>query len=203
VEVEVEVDSVPQLTWPRVGDDAALGSHDDGAHEHDAEAAATPPPRPHADSTTVAAPDQVRPLSVILVDDDKQLRALTRMLLTLEEHAIDVIAETDDGYEALALARVHEPDVVLLDLMMPKVDGREILSELVLRSPRTMVLVLSALSGREVATATFARGAFAYLEKSVIGPELITEIRQLHALFERALSGETIWTPAGPDRIRR
>jgi two-component system, NarL family, response regulator EvgA len=196
------VDGVAELTMPRVGDDAAPDSYHDAAQEDD-DGAAAPSPRPQAASMPVAPPGRMRPLSVVLVDDDKQLRALTRMLLTLEEHAIDVVAETDDGYEALALARIHEPDVVLLDLMMPKVDGREILSELVLRCPRTMVLVLSALSGQEVASATFAMGAFAYLEKSVIGPELVTEIRQLHTLFERALTGETIWSPAGPDRIRR
>jgi two-component system, NarL family, response regulator EvgA len=196
------VDGVAQLTWPRVGGDPTLGQHDATPAEQGGGGGGTSS-APRSEPTEVPAPAPVRPLTVMLVDDDKQLRALTRMLLTLEEHAIEVVAETDDGYEALALARVHEPDVVLLDLMMPKVDGREVLGELVLRAPRAMVLVLSALSGREVASATFARGAFAYLEKSVIGPQLAIEIRQLHALFERALTGETVWTPAGPDRIRR
>jgi CheY-like chemotaxis protein len=198
----VEVDGVAQRTWPRVGGDPTLGSDDAIPPEQGFGGGGTSP-APLGEPTEEPAPGPVRPLTVMLVDDDKQLRALTRMLLTLEEPALEVVAETDDGYEALALARVHEPDVVLLDLMMPKVDGREVLGELVLRAPRTMVLVLSALSGQEVASATFARGAFAYLEKTVIGPYLAAEIRHLHTLFERALTGETVWTPAGPDRIRR
>lgn len=142
-----------------------------------------------------------RTLRVAIVDDDAGIRTLTRMFL--DGHAqLSLVAESDGG-DALEVVHRTEPDVVLLDLLMPKVDGRELLPRLVREQPNTMVLVLSALNAADEAGGTFASGAFAYLEKSVVGPGLPEEILELHRLFERALSGETVWSPAGAARIRR
>jgi DNA-binding NarL/FixJ family response regulator len=141
-------------------------------------------------------------LRVVMVDDDLRIRTLTRMLLDRSDEA-RVVAEADDGDQVLDLVRTTQPDVVLLDLLMPKVDGRSVLPQLVREAPETMVLVLSALSGIDEADGTFALGAFAYLEKSVVGPGLAKQIRDLHHLFQRALAGETVWSPAGPPRVRR
>jgi DNA-binding NarL/FixJ family response regulator len=155
--------------------------------------------------TTASAGDQDVPtgaLKVVMVDDDDRIRTLTRMLLERSESA-RIVAEADDGDQVLDLVRATEPDVVLLDLLMPRVDGRTVLPELVREAPNTMVLVLSALSGIDEADRTFALGAFAYLEKSVVGPDLPDQIQELHRLFQRALNGETVWSPMGPSRVRR
>ena len=141
-------------------------------------------------------------LRVIMVDDDPRIRTLARMLLDRSDEA-RVVAEASDGDQVPDLLEAVRPDVVLLDLLMPRVDGRTILPQLVREAPETMVLVLSALSGIDEADRTFALGAFAYLEKSVVGPDLPNQIRELHALFQRALAGETVWSPAGPPRVRR
>ena len=141
-------------------------------------------------------------LRVVMVDDDLRIRTLTRMLFERSEEA-RVVAEAADGDQVVDLVRAANPDVVLLDLLMPRVDGRTVLPQLVREAPGTMVLVLSALSGIDEADRTFALGAFAYLEKSVVGPELPNQIKELHGLFQRALAGETVWRPAGPPRIRR
>ncbi len=158
---------------------------------------------PAADSSSES--DDLVPagaLRVAIIDDDPRIRTLAKLLLDRSDVA-RIVAEASDGSDALQVVRQSQPDVVLLDLLMPKVDGRTVLPTLVREAPRTMVLVLSALSGLDEADHSFALGAFAYLEKSVVGPGLATEIRNLHELFQRALSGETVWRPAGPARIRR
>jgi DNA-binding NarL/FixJ family response regulator len=137
-----------------------------------------------------------------MVDDDIRIRTLTRMLLERSE-AARIVAEAEDGDQVLDLVRTTDPDVVLLDLLMPRVDGREVLPQLVREAPNTMVLVLTALSGIDEADQTFALGAFAYLEKSIVGPDLPEQIRELHGLFQRAIGGETVWSPMGPPRVRR
>lgn len=141
-------------------------------------------------------------LRVVMVDDDARIRTLTRMLLERSQTA-QIVAEAEDGDHVLDVVRATDPDVVLLDLLMPRVDGRAVLPQLVREAPDTMVLVLSALSGIDEADHTFALGAFAYLEKSVVGPDLPEQIRELHGLFQRALRGETVWSPMGPPRVRR
>ena len=141
-------------------------------------------------------------LRVVMVDDDLRIRTLTRMLFERSTQA-RIVAEAADGDQVFDLLHTAEPDVVLLDLLMQRVDGRTVLPQLVREAPETMVLVLSALSGIDEADRTFALGAFAYLEKSVVGPELPDQIKELHGLFQRAIAGETVWSPAGPPRIRR
>jgi CheY-like chemotaxis protein len=178
------------------------------------EAGAGPGTSPGAELASPADEGQVRTgpeddpdvptgaLKVMMVDDDVRIRTLTRMLLERSETA-RIVAEAEDGDQVLDLVRATQPDVVLLDLLMPRVDGRSVLPQLVREAPNTMVLVLSALSGIDEADHTFALGAFAYLEKSVVGPDLPDQIRELHGLFRRALDGETVWSPMGPSRVRR
>lgn len=142
-----------------------------------------------------------RTLSVVVVDDEPAIRTLVRMLVDRSD-AFDLAGEATDGSEGIDLVRRTQPDVVLLDLLMPGTDGREALPTIIRESPRSMVVVLSALSGVDEAEPSFASGAFAYIEKSALG-RLIEEISELHALFDRALHGETVWAPGGPTRVRR
>lgn len=114
-----------------------------------------------------------------------------------------IVGEAVDRTMAVDLVQRTKPDVVLLELLTPKLDGHAVLPELVRAAPRTMVLALSALSGVDEADKSFALGAFAYLEKAVVGPDLPEEIRELHDLSQRALDRETVWRPTGPPRIRR
>lgn len=100
-----------------------------------------------------------------------------------------------DGDGAVTLALEAKPDVVLLDLMMPGLDGREVLPLLVEQVPKTMIAVLSSLRAVDEADGTFAAGAFAYLEKSLLGPPLIDELDDLYLRFQRALDGRTVWVP--------
>lgn len=140
-------------------------------------------------------------LSVVVIDDEPAIRTLVQMLLERAE-AFELTGEATDGAEGIELVKETQPDVVLLDLLMPGVDGRQALPRIIRESPRSMVVVLSALSGVDEAGPSFARGAFAYIEKSALG-RLTEELTELRELFDRALAGETVWAPGGPTRVRR
>ncbi len=108
---------------------------------------------------------------VLVVDDEPAIRTLLRVLLARDER-FELAGEAKDGVEAVAAAAELQPDVVLLDLLMPRMDGREALPELRRAAPTSMVLVLSSLSAADEAAGVEEDGAFAFLEKGVMGPGL-------------------------------
>ena len=81
---------------------------------------------------------------VLIVDDHPVIRLAVRMLM--ERHGYEVIAETDNGVDALQLAREHMPDIVILDIGIPKLDGLEVIARLVSAAMPMKVLILT--SGR-------------------------------------------------------
>ncbi len=135
------------------------------------------------------------PASVLLVDDEVDLRTLIRIGLQ-RSGDFSVIAEAANGREAIDLAGEHHPDVVLLDLMMPELDGREALPRIVAASPRSMIVVLSALQARQEAAPSIAAGAFAYVEKTDLGADMAGQLTSLLLDFRRALNGETVLAPS-------
>lgn len=139
-------------------------------------------------------------ISVVLVDDEPQIRRLLRALLDADPR-FEVLGEAGTVPEALEVVAEQQPDVVLLDLLMGGQYGGDAIPRLVLDAPETMVLVLSALSAEDQADTLFAAGAFAYLEKSVMGRQLPEEVAALRARFEQALAGETVWADRDPARV--
>ncbi|MFP5309135.1 MAG: response regulator [Actinomycetes bacterium] len=134
--------------------------------------------------------------SVLLVEDEPDLRFLVRENLH-RSGRFEVEAEAADGEEAIALLEDLQPDIVLLDIMMPGMNGRQALPRILVASPTSMVVMLSALDAVAEERPALAAGAFAYLEKRVIGPELPGVLDDLYRRFLRALSGETVVAP-GP-----
>jgi DNA-binding NarL/FixJ family response regulator len=109
----------------------------------------------------MAAPDKIR---VFLVDDVTELRLLVR--LTLEEDPeIEVVGEASDGHAGVEGVAETQPDVVLLDLSMPELDGMEAIPAMRELSPRTRIVALSGFGADRMAEPVLARGAHAYLEK--------------------------------------
>jgi CheY-like chemotaxis protein len=119
----------------------------------------------------VAAEKRVRTL---LVDDVAELRALLR--LTLEESGFRVVGEAGDGVEAVELAREHRPELVLLDVSMPVLDGMEALPLVLEASPASSVVILSSVEAGRLEEAAFERGAAAYLEKGIEPDDLVREL---------------------------
>lgn len=142
-----------------------------------------------------ARSDERRPATVLLVDDEEDLRTLIRIGLQ-RSGDFRVVAEAANGREAIDLAAEHQPDVVLLDLMMPELDGREALPKLVSISPTSMIVVLSALQARQEAAPSIAAGAFAYVEKTELGADMAGQLTSLLLEFRRALQGETVLAPS-------
>lgn len=139
---------------------------------------------------------------VLVVDDEPDLRLMLRLALR-RDGRFDVCAEADNGQVALELAEEHQPDVVLLDLMMPVMDGWTALSRIQTVAPRSMVVVLSALDASGNAEATFADGAFAYLEKQVDPTAIGGELDLLLGQFRAAMAGDTVVAPSVISRASR
>ena len=96
-----------------------------------------------------------------------------------------VVAEAVDGEQALALFRQHRPDVTLMDLRMPKVNGIEAISAIRGEFPRARIIVLTTAAGDVQMVRAFKAGAVGYLFKNLLRTELIDTIRSVHAGYKR------------------
>lgn len=113
-----------------------------------------------------------RTFSVLLADDVADLRLLVKMALESSPH-FQVVAEAEDGVEAVELAELHQPDLVLLDISMPRQDGLESLPKLLAASPNSRVVVLSGFQADRLENVTQELGAVSYLEKGAPPAQLI------------------------------
>jgi DNA-binding NarL/FixJ family response regulator len=120
------------------------------------------------------------PIRVLICDDDATLRFLVREMLSLSP-SVQVVAEAADGIEALEQLRLHRPDVVLLDLNMPRQDGMETLPLLRGEFPTTRVVVLSGLDDALVGAKAVELGADRYVQKGVDPDTLIGIVEELGA----------------------
>jgi DNA-binding NarL/FixJ family response regulator len=119
-------------------------------------------------------------IRVLLCDDVPAFRALVRYSLE-DEDGIEVVGEAADGNEGILRAGELEPDVVLLDLSMPRCDGLEAIPAILERAPRSRIVALSGFSADRMAEPVLACGAQAYLEKGVALSEIVSTIRDVHA----------------------
>ncbi|MFH0809739.1 MAG: response regulator transcription factor [Pseudomonadota bacterium] len=129
--------------------------------------------------------DKIR---ILLAEDHVVVRQGTRQLLEREDD-LEVVGEAGDGEEAIELANKLKPDVVVMDIAMPKVNGIEATKAIKAASPTTAVLILTAYDYDEFIFSLLDAGAAGYLLKSVSGDELVHGIRGLH-------SGESVLHPA-------
>jgi DNA-binding NarL/FixJ family response regulator len=116
----------------------------------------------------VAQPEPVR---VVLADDQRLVRESLGTLLGLLA-GIDLVASASDGEEALALADEHRPDVVLMDLRMPRLDGIEATRRLRERRPEVRVIALTTYADDESVLGALRAGARGYLTKDASGDDI-------------------------------
>ena len=119
-------------------------------------------------------------IRVVIADDHAVVRQGLRTFLDLQDD-IEVVAEAGDGAEALAAAEEHAPDVVLIDLVMPNVDGIEAIRSLRERMPAVRAIVLSSFIDDEKLLPAVRAGAAGYLLKDVEPQQLVEAIRTVHA----------------------
>ncbi len=115
-------------------------------------------------------------IRVLVADDHRLVRAGIRTLLEAEPD-IDVVGEARDGAEAVTSAAGTEPDVVLMDLSMPEVDGIDATRALLAADPGVRVLVLTSFSDRERVREVLAAGAIGYVLKDCEPAELVAAVR--------------------------
>jgi diguanylate cyclase (GGDEF)-like protein/PAS domain S-box-containing protein len=127
------------------------------------------------------------PIRVLIADDIPELRTMLRV--ALQGRGFEMVGEAGAGGETLRLAATERPDVVLIDLGMPGLDGPDLIAELRRRTPAVRIVALSAFAAEVVRSEALDRGAHAYLEKDVDADDLATTLR---AVCGRALD------PAAP-----
>src|SRR4051812_45251386 len=116
---------------------------------------------------------------VLLADDQELVRAGFRLILELS--GLDVVGEAADGAEALELARALEPDVVLMDVRMPRMDGIEATRGIGQAGLRTRVLVLTTFGLDQYVYDSLRAGASAFLLKDVARGRLVEAVRTVAA----------------------
>jgi NarL family two-component system response regulator LiaR len=116
---------------------------------------------------------------VLLAEDHVITRQGIRRLIE-DEKGVKVIGEASDGEEAVQMVTDMKPDVVIMDIAMPKLNGIEATRQIKLTSPRTAVLILSAYDDDEYVFALLKVGAAGYLLKNISGDELARAIRAVY-----------------------
>jgi NarL family two-component system response regulator LiaR len=119
------------------------------------------------------------PIRVLIVDDHEIVRKGIRALLA-NKRDIQVIGEASNGAQAVVQAQTLHPDVVLMDLVMPKMDGIQATREITARLPGTRVLVLTSFAADEQVFPAIKAGALGYLLKDSGPQELVQAIRQVY-----------------------
>ncbi|TDB78327.1 response regulator transcription factor [Micromonospora sp. KC723] len=150
---------------------------------------------------------------VLIADDQALVRAGFRMILTAR--GIDVVGEAADGAEAVAAARRLRPDVVLMDLRMPNMDGLEAAQRTLEQAPDCRVVMLTTFDLDRYIYTALAIGASGFLLKDVTPAHLAAAVRLVNTgdallapsitrrLVERFASGDRRTSPAGPPPQRR
>jgi DNA-binding NarL/FixJ family response regulator len=115
-------------------------------------------------------------IAVVIADDQALVRGGFRMILDAKED-VEVVGEGSDGAEAIALVAEHEPDVVLMDVRMPNVDGIEATRRIVASGSSARIIILTTHDVDEYVFAALRAGASGFLLKDVRPPELVEGIR--------------------------
>ncbi len=126
------------------------------------------------------------PIRLLLADDHRMLRESLRR--AMEEHGFEVVGEAADGEEAVQLAEKLQPDVVLMDVTMPVLDGVAATRRVRDRVPGTQVVILTMHADREVLVDAIRAGAAGYLVKDCSTEDVVDTVR-------KAASGETALSP--------
>jgi len=118
------------------------------------------------------------PVRVVLVDDQRLMRDGLRTLLELED-GLEVVGEAEEGQAALKLYEAVHPDVVLMDVRMPGMDGVETTRRMLARWPEARVIILTTFDDETYIFDGLRAGALGYLLKDVSGQELADAIRKV------------------------
>src|SRR5215469_15850563 len=143
-----------------------------------------------------------RPITVLIADDHPVVRQGLAVLLEVQDD-IKLVGEAGTGPEAVRLTRQHAPDVLLLDLKLPELDGLGVLSQLRAQQASTRVLVLTSAAGPGTPALALQAGAAGFLYKDVDPDALVRAIRSVHdghTVLAQEAAGLVTARPAGHAR---
>lgn len=136
---------------------------------------------------------EAQPIRVVLADDHTLVREGTRRILEATS-TVSVVAEAADGRQAVEVVDRFEPDVAIVDIGMPGMNGVEATRRIKQEHPRVSVLVLSMHDDEEFIFAVLQAGAAGYLLKDIEGHQLVNAVEAVHA-------GESVLHPAVAHRV--
>ncbi len=119
-------------------------------------------------------------IKILLAEDHVVVREGTRELIQHEDD-MEVVGEAGDGEEAVTLASRTQPDVIIMDVNMPRLNGIEATKKIKAMMPQTAILILTAYDNDQYVSALLEAGAAGYLLKNIKGRELIDAVRAVHA----------------------
>jgi len=127
----------------------------------------------------------VEKIRVLIADDHAVVRQGLRTFLELHSDAtwlpIEVVDEVANGIEAVESARKLQPDIVLLDLVMPEMDGIEATSQIIQNNPQTQIIILTSFGEQDKVIPAIRAGAKGYLLKDIAPDDLVQAIRQTYS----------------------
>jgi two-component system NarL family response regulator len=139
------------------------------------------------------APAPPSPARVLLVDDHALLRTGVANIIN-QEPDLRVVAEAGDGIDAIAAYEKHRPDVTLLDLRMPLMEGVEVVRQIRERDPRALVIILTTYDTDDEISRALKAGAKAYVLKDISADALVNCIRDV-------LAGKSYLAPAAAAKL--
>lgn len=116
-----------------------------------------------------------RNMRILVVDDNSQVRAAILSILTTDPR-LEVVSQASNGTEAIQLAQTLQPDLILLDIGLPDLNGLEVAQQLARTAPRSGVLFLSQHTSTEIVKSTFSSGALGYVVKADAVAELVPAV---------------------------
>ena len=120
------------------------------------------------------------PIRILLVDDHAVVRSgLSKFLMVNKD--MELAGEASDGSEAIRMAGVHHPDIILMDLLMPGMDGITATREIHQKYPQIKIIALTSFSEQNMVQGALQAGAIGYLQKNITAAELGNAIRSAYA----------------------
>ncbi|MBI3885632.1 MAG: response regulator transcription factor [Opitutae bacterium] len=124
---------------------------------------------------------QANLLKVLLVDDEAYFRLFVGKVIRLAVNC--AVDEARDGAEAIAYCETHDPDLIVLDINMPRVDGVQALGKLRQMKPDTPIIMLTSISEEAIVEECVAKGASYFIRKDVRAEELQAELQEMLKIF--------------------